>query len=98
MRSRTLPFTWITSWNVSRASSAGSATGHGSSQSRSLPSRCHSSSVTCGAQGWSSETAVSAAKRAPGAGGSSAMSFTSSITAEIGVWNCIRRSRSSVTR
>ena len=70
-RSRTRPFTWTTSSNVSRSSSARSASGHGCSHSRSCPSTSHSSSATCGAYGWISETAVSAAKRAPGAVGSS---------------------------
>ena len=51
----------------------------------------------CGAYGWIRLTAVSAAKRASGAVGSSDSSFTSTITAEIGVWNWMRRSMSSVT-
>src|SRR5439155_22561463 len=45
-RSRTFPFTWITSSNVSRARKAGSAVGHGTSQRRSWPSRSQSSSAT----------------------------------------------------
>ena len=48
-RSRTRPFTWMTSSKVARSSHAGSATGHGSAQRRSRPRRCHSSSATCGA-------------------------------------------------
>ena len=38
-RSRTLPLTWQTSWKVSRARKAGSASGHGSSHTRSPNSR-----------------------------------------------------------
>ena len=63
-RSRSFPFTCTTTSTVSSSSSAGSATGHGCSHSRSCPSRYQSSSATCGAYGWISETAVSAAKRA----------------------------------
>ena len=97
-RSRTRPFTWITSSNVSRSSSAGSASGHGCSHSRSCPSRDQSSSAMCGAYGWISVTAVSAAKRAAGSSGARPSSLTSSITAAIGVLNWKRRSMSSVTR
>ena len=62
-----------------------------------LPSRPHSSSATCGAYGWISETAVSVANRAAGSSGCRWISLTSSITAAIGVWNENRRSMSSVT-
>ena len=51
----------------------------------------------CGAYGWISETAVSAAKRAAGSSGARASSLTSSITAAIGVLKAKRRSMSSVT-
>ena len=59
----------------------------------------HSSSATCGAYGWISETAVSAAKRAAGSSRRAVeSSFTSSITAAIGVLNWKRRPMSSLTR
>ena len=64
----------------------------------SWPSAPHSSSATCGAYGCSSETAVSAAKRAAGSSGAFDSSLTSSITAAIGVLKTKRRSMSSVTR
>ena len=68
-RSRSLPFTCTTSSKVSRSSMR--RVGHRPrlSHSRSPPSRSHSSSATCGANGWISETAVSAAKRAAGSSG-----------------------------
>ena len=66
--------------------------------SRSWPSIAHSSSATCGAYGWISETAVSAANRAAGSPGAFESSLTSSITAEIGVLKTNRRSMSSVNR
>ena len=62
-RSRIFPFTCTTTSTVSTSSIDGSATGHGASHSRSCPSRDQSSSATCGAYGWISETTVSAAKR-----------------------------------
>ena len=61
-----------------------------------MPSRSHSSSVTCGAYGWSRETAVSAANRASALAVSRDSSFTSSMTAEIAVLNANRRPMSSV--
>ena len=76
----------------------GSASGQGCSHSRSCPSRSHNSSAMCGAYGWISDTAVSAAKGAAGSSGAFTSSFTSSITAAIGVLNCWRRPRSSLTR
>ena len=52
----------------------------------------------CGAYGWISDTAVSAAKRASGAAPFVRRArLTSSLTAEIGVWNWKRRPMSSVT-
>src|SRR4029077_5705464 len=97
-RSRTFPLTCTTSSNVSSSRHEGSACGHGASHRRSCPRRSHNSSATCGAYGWSSDTAVSAANRAAGSSGDFDSSLTSSITAAIGVWNCCRRPRSSVTR
>ncbi len=51
----------------------------------------------CGAYGWISETAVSAAKRAPGSPSPRPISLTSSITAAIGVLITKRRPMSSDT-
>ena len=67
-RSISLPFTWTTSWISSRSSSAGSACGHGSSQTRSPVIISYTSAPRCGANGKISEPAVATAKRtSPGA-------------------------------
>src|SRR5205823_95560 len=81
------PLTCAASSKVSRSSMAGSADGHGCVHRRSRPSRCHSSSAMCGAYGWISETAVSAANRASGAAVSRDSSLASVCTAEIAVLN-----------
>src|SRR4026207_1540736 len=51
----------------------------------------------CGAYGWISDTAVSAAKRAPGAAGARPREVTRAITAAIGVLKTNRRPMSSLT-
>ena len=68
---------------MSRSSSDSSAVGHGDSHSRSCPSRSQSSSATCGAYVWISETAVSVANRAAASSGAREISLTSSITAAL---------------
>ena len=63
MRSRSLPLTWTIRVTVSLASSAGSATGQGCSQTRPPFSRSHTSAPRWGAKGKISEAAVAVAKR-----------------------------------
>ena len=63
IRSISLPFTCTISWTSSVASSAGSATGHGCSQTRSPVITLVDLAPRCGANGKISEPAVAIAKR-----------------------------------
>ena len=62
-RSISLPFTCTTSWISSRASSAGSASGHGSSHTRRPVIISYTSAPRCGANGKISDPAVATANR-----------------------------------
>ena len=82
---------------MSCTSSAGSATGHGCSQSRSCAERLPQLLRDMRRLRLEQRDGGLGGEARAGRGGSSASSLTSSITAEIGVWNCMRRPTSSVT-